>query len=106
MSTYTWEIESVDRAAGCMVVRYTHDSTTVRLNAPLPPVDEDLARWVVGFAPTWGYTRELADVAPGATGEAEVTALPEAPNVVGSWSDEYLRAMIYQVLEEIREAQV
>jgi hypothetical protein len=35
--------------------------------------------------------------------EAEVT---ESPNVVGDWGEEYLRAMIYQVLEEIKDAQV
>jgi hypothetical protein len=29
----------------------------------------------------------------------------EVPNIVGSWNEEYIRAMVYLVLEEIRESE-
>jgi hypothetical protein len=37
---------------------------------------------------------------------ASADAATETPKVIGSWNEEYVRALIYTVLEEIRESTV
>ena len=110
MSTYTWKVESVDSSTGHMIVVYTNGETSTSLNLPLPPAGHDVPAWVDAFAPRSHWTPRLTEVQVGTGGEALIVP-PSAhdedlPNLVGSWQEEYLRALIYTVLEEIREQAV
>jgi hypothetical protein len=113
MTTYTWEIESTDADQGTMVIMYTHAEKQTRLNLPVPDASVDVAEWVDKFAPRSQWeTRSIDHIVVGAAGEkaVEIPAVPApaavTPNVSGSVNEEYLRALIFQVLEEIKAAQV
>ncbi len=114
MIEYTWKIDSVDQASGHMVVAYTHDGSTQSLNIPIPPASEDRDAWINQYAPSLAWTRkanELHAIEAGVEGTGtfepvDEDATSEAANMMGSWNEEYLRAMIYQVMEEIRESEV
>ena len=108
---FTWTIESVDLDSKTMIVAYEHAGSVTRLNIHVPPADADVNAWIEQYAPLYEWKRaqvSLADVQPGMTGQGThvETTIDENPNISGSWSEEYLRAMIYQVLEEVRETQV
>lgn len=87
---------------------------TAPLAAPLPPVAVDLGTWIDLFAPRQAWEpKPPSNIEVGATGSAQVVlpappqvAASETPQVAGSVNEEYLRAMIYQVLEEIKDAKV
>lgn len=113
-TTYTWTVQSVDAAAGTMIVSYKPtDGEALHLNLPQPPLGTSVSDHVALFAPTHQWAailNQFEPVEPGHTGtnvhELVSSDPSEAPNTTGSWNEEYLRAMIYQVLEEIKEAQV
>lgn len=94
-----------------MIVEYTGD-VSATLNIPMPTADKDLNEWIKQHAPR--HLREPKVLHPeaviGASGsfiaDALVTQTPEQPKIIGSWSEEYIRALIYTVLEEIRESTV
>lgn len=114
MKQFSWKIASVDKDSGHMVVEYTHEDRTKSLNIPIPPVSEDPEEWVSMYAPVVEWSRtaaDLHDLKEGVEGSGEFASAgegsaSESPNVAGSWNEEYLRAMIYQVMEEIRESEV
>lgn len=114
MSTYAWKVISTDEDQGTMVVEYTHGAKVEMLNLPLPLADETIDVVVDRYAPRASWeTRVFAQVQAGdeGTGVAavEVPAPAQAsqtPNTVGSFNEEYIRALIYQVLEEIKDATV
>jgi len=127
---YSWKIESTDPVSNTMVVEYTYSTyQAIRVNIPMPgtTLDEaDLAAWVARYVPVHIWVAAEAavsgsvpssTVAVGATGTAtyaasEATATTAAPatsgasTTVGSWNEEYLRALIYQVIEEINATNV
>jgi hypothetical protein len=111
MSTYTWKIESVNIDTGAVEVAYDFEGLESRLNLPMPDEGADIAAWVDLYAPRTMWTAKAVTVEVGTTGTGEAE-LPEAatrsesPNTVGSWQEEYLRALIYTVLEEVRESSV
>lgn len=113
MTTYTWKIESVDATTNTMLVEFTNDGVVQLLNLHTPPEGTELGAWVDSFAPREQWQQVRTTVTAGATGTApiikEVAPAPtpsEAPVVVGNWNEEYLRALIYSVLEEVREQSV
>jgi hypothetical protein len=114
MSTYTWEVESVNIDTGTMEVLYAADGggQDIVLNVPMPEEGADLATWVDGYAPRSMWSTKPITVEVGATGTGHVDAMVgdaaggEAPNTIGNWQEEYIRAMIYSVLEEVRESSV
>lgn len=112
---FTWKISSIDNQSKTMVVEYTHAGKTTPLNINQPSAGSDVEEWISRFAPihTWAQeAKEVEVVSVGMSGTAviEDSSDPsddsEPSNVVGSWNEEYLRAMIYQVMEEIRESEV
>jgi len=114
-STSTWAVESIDRISGSMVVKYTVEDVETFLNIPVPPASQDAAEWVSKYAPKPALAESTSHLQVGLSGavvqpvEPETPAAPPAnqpPNVVGSVNEEYLRALIYTVLEEIRESTV
>ncbi len=120
MHQYTWKIMSVDAPNNSMIVEYAHDTLVTSLNIPIPAAGSELPAWVDLYAPVeqWRATQAAPTIDPVAigtegTGTFEmVPTVPEAqpasetPNVAGSVNEEYLRALIYQVLEEIKDTQV
>ncbi len=114
MKEFTWKIVEVNAQAGTMVVEYTYNDMSSAYNIPMPGFGEDLGEWVKVYAPVADWDRMdqiFADVQAGMHGTGTIEQAPdvvatEQPNVVGSWQEEYLRALIYQILEEIRESQV
>ena len=112
MAQYTWTIESTDSATGTMIVAYNYAGNITRYNVCIPNKDADLDAWIDQHAPRgeWGRLTndETMQVWVGASGAGSVEELQEeeVPNMVGTWNEEYLRAMIYSVLEEIRETEV
>jgi hypothetical protein len=116
MIQYKWRIESIDETAGTMVVSYTSldDPTkTVSYNMSRPLAGASVDDHIAQFAPVSAW-RDAPHFEPlehgqegvGTIASSENQAPTETPNVAGSWSDEYIRAMIYQVMEEMREAEV
>lgn len=114
-ATSTWAIESIDRVSGSMVVKYTVEEVETFLNIPVPPASQDTAEWVSKYSPKAQLAESTSHVQAGLAGAviqpAEPAAAPtpppnQQPNVVGSVNEEYLRALIYTVLEEIRESTV
>ncbi len=107
----TWRILSKDDATRTMVVEYS-GAVQSMLNIPQPMADQDVNEWVSKYAPTPVLTANTyQDIAVGQTGEFEhEVSTPdsgsEQANVVGSWNEEYIRALIYSVLEEVRESTV
>lgn len=112
MNKYTWAVLETDKKMGTMEVLFSYDGLETTLNMPLPTVETDLALWIDKFAPvsTWAArAKTFAAVKVGDSGEAEFDIMRdtvETPVENGSWAEEYLRAMVYQVLEEIRESSV
>lgn len=117
MIPFTWQIESIDPRGGCMVVRYTPDAApniAVSLNIPMAVTGSDVAEHVKTFAPANEWNRVLnggfepVEIGLGGAGVLAVDQAQgsEAPVLSGSWNEEYLRAMIYQVLEEMKESAV
>jgi hypothetical protein len=108
MNSYTWIVESV--TAGQMVVQYTHNETTLSLNLPVPPADAELSAWIDMYAPRAEWARvDALSVTPGMSGTGALAAtMPtsEVPRVSGSWNEEYLRALIYTIMEEIQDQTV
>ena len=112
---YTWKIESVDDATRTMVVKYTLDGEDTLLNVPKPAVTDDLAEHVVKFAPIHAWRKALEDdfeITVGTEGTASFEPVtptpapaPETAAVIGNVNEEYLRALIFQVLEELNESQ-
>lgn len=109
----TWKIVSKDEQTHSMVVEYSGDFNQL-LNIPIPPADKELDEWVRMYLPQHVLVQNEphSDAVVGATGSFTIEAqqvvgqLSEQPNVVGSWNEEYIRALIYTVLEEIRESTV
>lgn len=115
MTTYNWKIEAVDTSRGTMLVEFTHDDVVTMMNLSTPPEGVELAEWVDKFAPRHQWAQATpASVVVGATGQAvvelpvaETPAPSEAPQQsLGNVNEEYLRALIFQVLEEIQESTV
>jgi hypothetical protein len=108
-----WKIVSKDQQTHSMVVEYTGDFNQL-LNIPIPPADKELEEWVRMYLPQHVLVQHEphSDAVVGACGSFTVDTqvaggqLSEQPNVVGSWNEEYIRALIYTVLEEIRESTV
>jgi len=107
---YTWKVLSTDAVNGTMLVSYTASESTHTFNMRMPPAGVDPAEYINAAAPSHLFReQEYAEVQAGMSGSGVV--LPpeeppsETPKVNGSWNEEYLRAMIYQVMEEIREAE-
>lgn len=106
---YSWKIESIDEATHSMVVEYATDAHITTLNIPMATVDEDLNEHIVKYAPQYREAKTVSVPEVGAAGNFEIDNSPEASeqaNIVGSWNEEYIRALIYTVLEEIRESTV
>lgn len=115
MKEFTWKIQEVNAQAGTMVVEYSYSGLSRAYNIPMPTLDANVNDWVKSYAPVSEWERMdqvFANVEEGMEGTCSLDhSLSEAgntevPNVMGSWQEEYLRALIYQILEEIREAQV
>jgi len=115
MKEFTWKIVEVDAGQGAMLVEYTHEGARTTLNLPMPPFGENLGVWVKAYAPVADWDRAetaFADVQPGMHGDDVIDdvdpaePLSDNANVIGSWNEEYLRAIVYSVLEEMREASV
>jgi hypothetical protein len=116
---FSWVVESTDMATHHMVVKYTPDGApglARSLNIPIPAEGVNVEEHVRSYAPTTEWQRVVdvtpsADVQVGLGGTTTVdkssmeVATPEVAQTVGDWQEEYLRALIYQVLEEVREAQ-
>lgn len=114
MEQYTWTIVSTDASTNSMQIEYSYNGLNSTLNIPLPEVDADFDEHVKRYAPIAQW-RALASstaglYAPGATGTHEFELAAPAPseptNINGNWDEEYLRALIYQVIEEINASQV
>jgi hypothetical protein len=111
---YSYSISSVDNASKTMIVEYKSEgleSHQFNMHIPAEGVSVDeyiqkyapIQRWIVMSSP-------LATVVEGHEGVATYAApvaTPEPQMVTdGVVREEYLRALIFQVLEEIKAAQV
>ena len=112
---FTWEIESVHPAISSMVVKYSIGEASISINIPIPSVGEDLAEQISRRAPHVIQSRDEIqqsfhpDARPGLAGDVVTSvhgARSEPPQMAGDWQEEYLRAVIYQVLQEIKESEV
>lgn len=109
---YTWKIEAVDNSARTMLVEFNKEDVVTMLNLPLPPADAVIGDWIDKFAPRQQWIPPATQaVVVGATGSAAVelpapAAPSEPPQTSGSVNEEYLRALIFQVIEEINAAAV
>jgi len=110
-STYTWKIISVDALNHHMVVEYSTDSIVDKLNLPIPAKEVDIAVHIDKFAPKqrWEQRDSTATdhVSVGTTGISSLTVSEqpgqtETAQLVGTFQEEYIRALIYQVIEEIK----
>ena len=108
MSTYSWSVTAVEGEH--MSVQYVCGDKEHTLNVPVPPVETDLAGWIDMYAPRAEWQRrEAAAVQVGSSGTGSIAlagANSEAPQVRGSWNEEYLRALIYTIMEEIQDQTV
>ena len=79
MTTYSYEILSIDAQTGMMEVRYTHEGhTPVLVAVPLPRVGQELADVVAAYAPLAVWEAEevaFADVEVGASGEVDLSVV-------------------------------
>lgn len=113
---FEWKVVSVDDALGTMVVYYKVDEIDegIELNIPKPvagATEDEVHSHIGKFIPKQllaAANTAFADIAVGSSGRSSVTMVDETnetPNIVGSWNEEYIRAMVYLVLEEIRESE-
>lgn len=113
---FTWTVTSVDAVTHTMQVEYI-GNTTVLLNIPLPPTGTEIGEWVSKFTPkSFSTEPAVTAVAVGTSGTGTVaataatassqTTASETATTVGSWDEEYLRALIYQVLDEVEASKV
>lgn len=110
----TWTVTAVDTTAGTMVVKYECEQLpAIEYNLQFPPGDTALEEWVKKFAPTGAWERlvsppaEPVAVTVGTTGQTVISsqlAAPAASNSAYNVSEEYLRALIFQVLDEIQNS--
>lgn len=115
MSEFTWKIESVDQVTSSMVVSFEHDGKISSYNIPTPKAGEDVQTHVTKYAPVKEWAVAQLDIANDLQGQSGSVVFEKAasddypsdiPNVAGNVNEEYLRALIYQVLEEIKESTV
>ncbi len=105
-----WKILSKDATTNSMVVEYSGEGTAaVALNIPMPPTSASPDDWVKQYLPSsMVEPLEYHDLEVGHESTFEVSAgaltAVEQPSVIGSWSEEYIRALIYTVLEEIKDS--
>lgn len=113
MSTYAWKIDLVNTESNTMEVSYTKDEKKTTLNLPIPPLGENVSEWIDRFAPRSRWATMPTDaIIVGSEGlgvieldePAPAPSPAPAPAPSSSLNEEYLRALIYQVLEEIRVA--
>jgi hypothetical protein len=111
-STYTWKIISVDTLNHHMVVEYSTDSVVDKLNLPIPAKEEDIAAYIDRFAPKKRWEQKdpvnFDHVSENMSGTlnlnvSEQSGQSENSQFTGSFHEEYIRALIYQVLEEIND---
>jgi hypothetical protein len=112
---YSYAIESVDAVQKTMVVKYMSTGLeTTMLNISIPAVGADLDAHIRKYAPVqkWiaaGVTPMEVTAGYEGTGTYTPPATPTpAPNPVihTTVQEEYIRALIFQVLEEIKAAAV
>ena len=113
MEQYTWTIISTDSVTNTMQVQYSYNGLDTVLNVSLPAPGADFDEHIKLYAPVQQWralaTSTASLYAPGATGTHEFDLAPppsEPATVNGNWDEEYLRALIYQVIEEINASQV
>jgi len=113
MTTYAWKIDSTSADTNTMQVTYTFDGKSTALNLQVPALGVDVAEWIDKFAPRSLWELVPTDaiiVGSEGLGLVEVAAATPSPAPAPSagqnaaLNEEYLRALIYQVLEEIRVA--
>ena len=110
-STYTWKVISIDASTNHMLVEYSTDSTADKLNLPIPAIGEDIAAHIDKFAPKnkWVDTATITTdhVSEGMSSVVELIEPDPGPSdtvqFMGTFQEEYIRALIYQVLEEIND---
>lgn len=113
---YTYTILSVDNPSKTMVVRFETDGRSpVDLNINIPVEGSNINEHIEKYSPIqmWlSLAVPSAAVSEGYTGigtyvQPEPTPEPDPQSVTsGSINEEYLRALIFQVLEEIKAAAV
>lgn len=112
MKEFTWKVESVNTEAATMVVEYKQDDKTSMLNIPMVPTGvepNDHVALYVPFKPEKNLD-EFVQLEVGYEGtvvpqamEPESEEAAQATKVNGGWNEEYIRALIYQVLDEREE---
>ena len=116
-STYTWKIISIDQINHHMIVEYSIDSMVDKLNLPIPDKGQNISVYLDKFAPKHRWeAKDPADtdhVAEGMSSTSKlvssssaITAQPETHRILGVFQEEYIRALIYQVVEEIKDESV
>jgi hypothetical protein len=116
-ATYKWEIISVDMPTNHMVVAYSTDSGVDKLNLPIPDKGQNISVYLDKFAPKHRWeAKDPADtdhVAEGMSSTSKLTSSsraiteqPETHRILGVFQEEYIRALIYQVVEEIKDESV
>ena len=111
-STYTWKVISIDASTNHMLVEYSTDSTADKLNLPIPAIGEDIAAHIDKFAPKnkWVDTSTITTdhVSTGTNGTSILTEPEPDPGpsdtvqFMGTYHEEYIRALIYQIIEETK----
>lgn len=110
MIEYQWKILDADKQHNSLVVEYTAGANSMKLNLPYPKsgtIDEHVSQYVPSELFD-NFANENINISVGDSGvgfHIGNIEVPEAPNVLGNWNEEYLRAVIYQVLTEIRETE-
>jgi hypothetical protein len=109
---YTYAIQSVDTVQKTMVVGYQSPGLEpVQLNIGIPAAGVNLDAYLQKHAPTSKWTASsvvLMEITAGYAGTATYTAPAPAPapTTPSTVNEEYIRALIFQVLEEIKAAAV
>jgi hypothetical protein len=109
-STYTWKIISIDAVNNHMIVEYTTDSVVDKFNLPVPSKEDDIAAHIDKFAPKhkWLQRDSVDHISEGMSGTSELIVPESDPGpsdtvqFMGTFHEEYIRALVYQVIEETK----
>lgn len=107
MIGFSWEIRSIDDGTKTMLVNYKPEQgEELMLNLSVPEKGTDINEYIAKYAPqnTWAI-KEYESVQVGQRGSVSAQEISVSPRVAGNFNEQFLRAMIYQVLEEIKDSE-
>lgn len=108
MNTFEWTITGVNEELAQFTVTYKMGDREITLCLPLTDTGKTIEQVIETYFPSHLFEeKKLMSVQPGMSGVASAkTRVSELPTMYGSWAEEDIRAMIYDVIQQTKQEEV